>query len=111
MDTDTPLLWALDFNVDPMCSVVAQMDGRRVRVLDEIVLRRATHEQACEEFERRFPRHAAGLVIYADATGARMQTTGMRTTDAQAVFSLRRVQRREVPRAVSNPPGARAGAA
>ena len=32
------LLWALDFNVDPMSSVVAQMDGETVIVLDEIVM-------------------------------------------------------------------------
>ncbi len=42
VDRARPLLWALDFNVDPMCSVVAQVDGDRVRVLDEIVLSRAT---------------------------------------------------------------------
>src|SRR5208282_3537893 len=32
--------------------------------------------QACEEFERRYPKHPAGLVVYADATGARQQTSG-----------------------------------
>ncbi len=37
-----PLLWALDFNVDPMCSVVAQVEGEGVTVLDEIVLSRAS---------------------------------------------------------------------
>lgn len=79
VDRQKPLLWALDFNVDPMCSVVAQLDERRVRVLDEIVLSRASTPQACEEFERRFPGHVGGVVVYADATGARMQTTG--TTD------------------------------
>ncbi len=79
VDGNKQLLWALDFNVDPMCSVVAQIEEQRVRVLDEIVLSRASTQQACEEFARRFPRHAAGLVVYADATGARMQTTG--TTD------------------------------
>jgi hypothetical protein len=71
-----PLLWALDFNVDPMCSVVAQVNGDDVAVLDEIVLSRASTHDACEEFSRRFPRHAKGLVVYADATGARMQTSG-----------------------------------
>lgn len=72
-----PLLWALDFNVDPMCSVVAQVyrDGRVV-VLDEIVLSRATTYDACAEFLRRFANHGGGLYVYADATGARMQTTG-----------------------------------
>jgi hypothetical protein len=77
VDERLPLLWALDFNVDPMCSVVAQVyrDGRVV-VLDEIVLSRASTYDACSEFVERFPSHAGGLVAYADATGARMQTTG-----------------------------------
>jgi hypothetical protein len=76
-DPAAPLLWALDFNVDPMASVVAQkgVDGS-VRVLDEIVLSRSTTLQACEEFEARYRGHHNGVVVYADATGARMQTTG-----------------------------------
>ena len=77
VDASLPLLWALDFNVDPMCSVIAQVhkDGR-VMVLDEIVLSRASTYDACSEFLERFESHAGGLVVYADATGARMQTTG-----------------------------------
>ncbi len=51
VDESLPLLWALDFNVDPMCSVIAQVrrDGRVV-VLDEIVLSRASTYEACSEF-------------------------------------------------------------
>jgi hypothetical protein len=79
VDASRPLLWALDFNVDPMCSVVAQVTGETVTVLDEIVLGRASTYDACDEFQARFPRHAAGVVVYADATGARLQTSG--TTD------------------------------
>ncbi len=77
VDERLPLLWALYFNVDPMCSVIAQVyrDGR-VTVLDEIVLSRASTYDACSEFLARFESHAGGLVVYADATGARMQTTG-----------------------------------
>jgi len=71
-----PLLWALDFNVDPMCSVIAQVVGEEIKVLDEIVLSRASTYDACEEFLRRFPSHGAGMVVYADATGTRMQTSG-----------------------------------
>jgi hypothetical protein len=74
-----PLLWALDFNVNPMCSVVAQASGDAVTVLDEIVLPRASTMEACEEFAGRFPSHGRGLAVYADATGARLQTSG--TTD------------------------------
>jgi hypothetical protein len=43
------------------------------------VLSRASTYNACEEFAARFPKHSGGLVVYADATGARLQTSG--TTD------------------------------
>ena len=74
-DPRYPLLWALDFNVNPMCSVIAQKVGNQIRVLDEIVLSRVTTEDACMEFVRRFP-DARKVVIYGDASGSRMQTTG-----------------------------------
>jgi len=78
-----PLLWALDFNVDPMASVVAQIAAGTVRVLDEIVLRHASTREACEEFCRRFPRHMREVVIYGDASGNQRQTTG--STDYQVI--------------------------
>ncbi len=71
-----PLLWSMDFNVNPMCAVVAQMQGDVLYVLDEIVLERASTNMACAEFWRRYPDHPGGYVVYADATGARMQTSG-----------------------------------
>ncbi len=80
---DLPLKWALDFNVNPMCSVVAQIDGETVYVLEEIVIPHASTEQACEEFVRRFRGHTGGLSIYGDASGNRMQTAG--TTDYRII--------------------------
>jgi hypothetical protein len=59
-----------------MSSVIAQVKDGKVTVLDEIVLSRASTYQACEEFGRRFPAHERGLIVYADASGAKMQTTG-----------------------------------
>lgn len=76
MDDSRQLFWAVDFNVDPMCSVVVQSACGEFRVLDEIVLRRATTEQACAEFERRFGLPKSGLVIFGDASGAAMKTSG-----------------------------------
>lgn len=76
LDRSRPLYWTLDFNVDPMCSLVAQRVGDEIRVLDEIVLSRASTYQACEEFRSRFPNHQAGVCVYGDATGARQQTAG-----------------------------------
>ena len=83
LNRSLPIFWALDFNVDPMSSVVAQKVGEEVRVLDEIVLSRASTEDACSEFHDRFPNHQAGVVIYGDASGARLQTAG--TTDYKII--------------------------
>jgi hypothetical protein len=78
-----PLLWALDFNVDPMSSVIVQMEGRTVFVLEEIAMRHASTYDACIEFAKRFPNHASGVVIYGDASGNAQQTTG--SSDYQIV--------------------------
>jgi len=76
VNSNRPLLWALDFNVDPMSSVIVQTAGANVFVLDEISLRRATTQEACAEFGKRFPNHRGGVVIYGDASGNTQQTTG-----------------------------------
>ncbi len=81
-DRHLPLWWSLDFNVDPMCSVIGQtLPGRapalpgepgrpmEIRVLDEIVLRTSSTYQAVEEFLGRYAGHPAGLVIYGDPAG------------------------------------------
>jgi len=76
VDGRVPLLWALDFNVDPMSSLVVQLGRNHVHVLDEIVIRRATTRDACEEFVKKFPTHDAGVIIYGDASGSHGKTTG-----------------------------------
>jgi hypothetical protein len=76
LDATLPLRWALDFNVDPMCSVIAQVRDGVVHVLDEMVLSRLSTPQVCEQFLDRYGRHQAGVAIYGDASGSRRQTTG-----------------------------------
>jgi hypothetical protein len=78
-----PLRWALDFNVDPMCSVVAEIEGGVVHVIDEITVSRATTPEVCAQFLERYPNHAGGVIIYGDASGTRRQTTG--SSDFQMV--------------------------
>jgi hypothetical protein len=78
-----PLFWTLDFNVDPMSSLVAQKSGNKVRILDEIVIRNATTRDACEEFLKRFGSHEAEIVVYGDASGNQHQTTG--STDYEMI--------------------------
>jgi hypothetical protein len=83
VDPNLPLLWALDFNVNPMCSVIAQIREEEVLVIDEIVMSHASTPEVCEEFQERYPRHTAGIVVYGDASGTKMQTSG--TTDYQMI--------------------------
>jgi len=78
-----PLLWALDFNVDPMSSIIVQIVGGKIRVLGEIVIRHGTTQQACEDFMKRFPNHPAGIGVYGDASGFKQQTTG--TSDYEII--------------------------
>jgi hypothetical protein len=83
LDPRHPLLWALDFNVDPMSSVIVQIVSGRIMVLDEIVIRHATTRLACQAFLERFPKHQPGVFVYGDASGNAQQTTG--TSDFEMV--------------------------
>ena len=97
-DRELELCWALDFNVDPMCSVIAQIaeeprsrnwhpyspDPRRLRVIDEIVLPDSNTEAAAAECIRRteeFCQHRlpVRLGIYGDASGNSRSTKSSRT--------------------------------
>jgi hypothetical protein len=76
LDLTRPVYWAMDFNVDPMSSVIAQAWGDEISVVDEIVLRRASTQDACEEFEKKVGMPQGGVVVYGDASGASMKTSG-----------------------------------
>lgn len=75
-DSKESLLWALDFNVTPMSSVVAQRAGDGLQVLDEIVLRRSSTAEACEEFIARWGHHGRTIRVFGDASGRSRRTTG-----------------------------------
>ncbi len=86
MDPQNPLLWAMDFNVDPMSSIIAQKKDDIVSVIGEIVLPRSSTREACEEFQSRFKYQAAGVVVYGDASGSARQTTGTSDYDIVREF-------------------------
>jgi len=103
-DARKPIYWAVDFNVDPMSSVIAQIRDGDVWILDEIVLRRATTLEACEQFEKRFGAPPAGVVVYGDASGSARQTTG--TSDYEVIREFFRPRTARVTYRVptANPP-------
>lgn len=71
-----PLLWSLDFNVNPLSSVVAQRQGGMLRVLDEIVLKGARTVDACAAFVERYGERGGEVVVYGDASGYSERTVG-----------------------------------
>ncbi len=45
-----PLWWAMDFNINPNCSLIGQTINGKIRVLEELVLPNTHTPGACEEF-------------------------------------------------------------
>jgi phage terminase large subunit len=61
--------WALDFNVNPICSVMGQTFNNVVRVLDEIVMNHSNTLACCEEFLARTKKWIAMREIPDDLMG------------------------------------------
>lgn len=83
-----PMFITLDFNVDPMCGLVAYQHGQDgVRVIDEIRIPNAGDEEGkapvtrwCEEFVRRhLERWDGPLHVHGDATEDRQTVAASRT--------------------------------
>lgn len=71
-----PLLWALDFNIDPFCTLVCQRVRDKLHVINEIVLHRVGSTRMAQEMNDRYGQTGHALVIYGDASGANQQTNG-----------------------------------
>jgi hypothetical protein len=103
-DPAWPLCWALDFNIDPMCSVLAQVIdattrqdallGRRrtlLRVIDELALPDTRTVQACavliDRLKTQFPlfwKTSRAIQVYGDASGDNRHSSS-KATDWQQV--------------------------
>ena len=69
-----PLRFTMDFNYNPLCGSVGQMQGNRAWTIDEFVLSRASTWDLCAEFLKKYGTFKGELYVYGDATGARHQT-------------------------------------
>jgi len=80
-----PLFWSLDFNVNPMCSVIGQREGNEVHILDELALPDSNTWAACEAFWNKIrlwsgsSLYPVQIHIFGDATGSGRQTSASRT--------------------------------
>ena len=77
-----------DFNVDPMCWLVAHKTDEKVYFIDEIVLENTTTALAMDEFVRRYPRHKGRIVINGDASGDNRSCTSEFTNYALMLRKL-----------------------
>jgi len=77
------LCWSLDFNMDPLCSVLAQVHNGAVFVLEELILPDSNTLAACEEFLSRTEKWNKGsrlhVRVYGDATAEQRHTSASRT--------------------------------
>lgn len=113
-DHRLPLCWALDFNLNPMCSIIAQVEdktdamdfaltGKRhfeIRVLDELFLRDSNDVEACEAFLEHCERYTRPrpliVYVYGDASGSnRVRTVGSGANSDWAVIKEFFANRRE----------------
>ena len=82
-DARLPLFWSLDFNMNPMCSVLGHRAGNEVHILAELVLPDSNTWAACEEFLARTAawtsRATIPVHIYGDATGDGRRSSASRT--------------------------------
>jgi hypothetical protein len=84
-DRRLPLFWSLDFNINPMCSVIGQREGETISVLEEVVLADSNTLAACEAFSQRTSLMLARsygpiqVEVYGDATGDARQSSASRT--------------------------------
>jgi Terminase large subunit, T4likevirus-type, N-terminal len=76
-----PLFWSLDFNVNPMCSVIGQRHGYWIHVLDELFLADSNTQAACVEFHKRAANWGRRLPVhvYGDSSGNGRHTSASRT--------------------------------
>lgn len=80
----THLCWSLDFNVDPMTSIIGQALDGKIHVLEEISIRDANTLSMCEHFESRAQKYLEqnskthqrplSVRIYGDASGQARST-------------------------------------
>ena len=58
-----------DFNVDPMCWILAHKDKHSVYFFDEIILENTTTVETCKKFYEKYKNHRGKIIINGDASG------------------------------------------
>ena len=78
-DPNEQLLMGCDFNRNPMCAVVAQLQGDKLVVLKEWAMTDADTKMLAVSIRKDFPRQE--IYAFPDPTGSRQQTSSMGLSD------------------------------
>lgn len=68
-DDTLPLCLCCDFNVEPMCWLVAQVRGDVLHIIDEIWMKEGSVHQSCNKFLNEYGDFYGELRIYGDHSG------------------------------------------
>jgi phage terminase large subunit len=81
----------MDFNWDPFCVVIAQVQGDRIHIFDELHIKGSSTEDVVEELTRRYPH--SKVAVYPDPAARQKKTSAGGKTDysilINAGFSVR----------------------
>ena len=78
-DSKIPLHIGGDFNIDPICSVVAHKHSAGIHIYDEIEIFNSHTQELVDEIRNRYPNRP--VVFYPDASGAQRRTSAGGVTD------------------------------
>jgi len=101
---ELPVLLAWDFNVNPLCVNIAQMETGKIRVFDEVHLANSDTRQAADQIVSRYDK-AKVFYVFGDASARARDTRNSKVTDMDIIVAkLQKAQKQVYNRInTSNP--------
>ena len=78
-DKNTTLHIGMDFNIDPMCAAVFQLENNIINLIDEIVIYSSNTEELVKEIQTRYPNRS--IIVYPDPACRQRKTSAGGKTD------------------------------
>lgn len=96
-DPKLPIWVGMDFNIDPMSAVIAQLQPNgELWVVDEIVLYNSSTEEMCDAIDKKYFRYQKQITIYPDpAGGQRQHARGETDLDIMREKGFKRIKYRK----------------
>ncbi len=87
LNLNRPVIFSIDFNVEPLCGLVIQMDGRDTYIVDQIRISNGDINKLCERILSVVGENRRGLIkITGDNTGTKRNSYSMENLSAFALI-------------------------